>query len=256
MKSLLLFTLLSLMSLTSFAATKIVLSQNNHVLLHGAVTGSSVAPVMIRLQELDNNTKAPLYLVLNTPGGSIFDGLELITFAKSIRRPVHTINIFSASMGFQIAQQLGNRYVTEFGELMSHKARGGIEGEFPGQLDSRYAHILTFINDMDAHTVARTKGKQTLKSYRDLYENEYWAKGSKAVADGFADDVVNVQCDASLNGTETRKTQFGPFVINLVFSKCPMITMPLDIADARKPEEKVKILTQYRQESRKVIRSF
>jgi ATP-dependent protease ClpP protease subunit len=256
MKSLLLFALLSLVSFTSFAATKIVLNQNNHVLLHGAVTGDSVAPVMMKLQQLDNNSKAPIYLVLNTPGGSIFDGLELVSFAKSLRRPVHTINIFSASMGFQISQQLGTRYVTEFGELMSHKARGGVEGEFPGQLDSRYAHILTFINDMDAHTVSRTKGKQTIKSYRDLYENEYWAKGTKAVADGFADDVAIVQCDSSLSGTENRKMIFGPFVVNLAFAKCPMITMPIDVVDSKKPEEKVKILRLYRQESRKVIRSF
>lgn len=256
MKSVLLLILLSIFSFTTFAATKIVLNKNNHVLLHGAVSAESVGPVMIKLQQLDNDSKSPLYLVLNTPGGSIFDGLEFISFVKSLKRPVHTINIFSASMGFQIAQHLGNRYVTEFGELMSHKARGGVQGEFPGQLDSRYAHILTFINDMDKHTVSRTKGKQTLKSYRDLYENEYWAKGNKAVADGFADDIAIVQCDSSLHGVENRKVVLGPFLVNLSFAKCPMITMPIDVVDLKKPEQKVKILKLYRQEFRKVVRSF
>lgn len=251
-----LLLLVLVFSFSAFSGSKIILNKNNSVTLTGEITSETVGAVMLRLQELDNFSKSPIYLVLNTPGGSIFDGLELISFAKSLNRPVHTINIFSASMGFQIAQHLGNRYVTEFSELMSHKARGGFQGEFPGQLDSRYVHILNFINDMDNQAVARTKGKQTLKSYRELYENEYWAKGTKAVKDGFADEIVSVQCDSTLKGVETRKIYFGPYLVTLSFARCPMITVPVDAPNAKSLEDKLRLLKLYRQESRKVIQGF
>jgi ATP-dependent Clp protease protease subunit len=254
---LLLIIMVLLASINAFSKTEIVLNNKNTVLLSGPVDSESVTATMVKLQELNSvASSAPIYMVLDTPGGSIFAGLELIEFARASRRTVHTINIFSASMGFQISQQLNNRYVTEFGQLMSHKARGGIEGEFPGQLDSRYAHILSYINDLDSHTVSRTKGKQTLQSYRQLYENEYWAKGNKAVKDGFADDVALVRCDSSLNGFEKRTVTFGPFVSKMTFSKCPMITMPVEANDAKNEYENVKLLRTYHELSRKIVRSY
>lgn len=242
---------------TAFAAD-IILNSNNTVSLSGPVDSESVSKVMVQLQALDSlkPSKDPIYLVLNTPGGSIFDGLQLIQFTKSLNRPVHTISIFSASMGFQIAQQLGTRYITEFGELMSHKARGSISGEFPGQLDQRYQHILSILEMMDQVTVQRTKGKQTLQSYRNLYENEYWASSRKALHDGFADEVANVKCDSSLKGFIEKNTSFGPFTIKLKFSKCPTITTPIDVEGVNDLAKKTKIIRLYHLTTRKIPMSF
>lgn len=239
-------------------AAEVVLNNKNTVSLNGPVTADSVSKVMMNLQKLDSvkPSKDPIYFVLNTPGGSIFDGLQLIQFAKTLNRPVHTISIFSASMGFQIAQQLGIRYITEFGELMSHKAKGSITGEFPGQLDQRYRHILSILETMDNVTVKRTKGKQTLQSYKNLYENEYWASASKAIEDGFADEVVQARCDGSLSGTTEKTASFGPFTINLTFSNCPMITNPVDVGGINDVNKKAKIIKLYQLSTRKIPLSF
>jgi ATP-dependent protease ClpP protease subunit len=258
MKLLLSFLLLNLISFQAFALPEIVLNSNNAVSLNGTVDSASVASVMSELQRLDNNKlfKTPIYLVLNTPGGSIFDGLQLIQFARSLNRPVHTITIFSGSMGFQIVQNLGKRYATEFSEFMSHKARGSVSGEFPGQLDARYKHILGILETLDRMTVARTKGRQTLNSYRNLYENEYWATSFKAVYDGFADEVVRVKCDDSLKGTFDKDVSFGPFTVRLQFSKCPTITLPLDVAGNNSVNEKSKIKKLYQTFMRTTPLSF
>lgn len=221
--------LLMLLSLSVFAKT-VELTDQNTLSLNGPVDGSSMQSLMLGLKELNKiKTSEPIYLLVNSPGGSIYDGFDFIRFAKTSQRPIHTVTIFAASMGFQIVQALGNRYVTNFSTLMSHKASGGFKGEFPGQLDSRYAHVMSHLIEQDKEVVSRTKGKQTLESYAQLIQNEYWANSSKAIKDGFADEEVTVSCDKSLEGSkwQTIQTAFGD--VDVEFAACPLISEPLSV---------------------------
>ena len=126
---------------------------------------------------------------------------------------------------------------------MTHKARGSFQGEFPGQLESRYHWIMGIINKMNAKVVARTNKVHSLESYLNLHENEYWCDGSDCVKQGFVDDIASVTCDKSLTGTTEQvvRTFFGSFIA--VFSQCPLITAPVGIKAPNndifvKPEEK------------------
>lgn len=219
----------------------IVLNDSNVLLFDLAVTESTVSDFQIKVLDLLNSfvnstlngNKDPIYIVMNTPGGEIEAGLNLIDFLTSIDRKFHTINLFSASMGFHIAQSLNDRYVTKTGTLMSHKARGGFSGEFPGQLDSRYNYYLKRLQHMDEQAVKRTKGKHTLESYRALIENEYWCEGKDCVEQGLADEVGNFVCDSSLTGTKIDKVSFQFFgkmiTVSITRAKCPLIVGWLDV---------------------------
>lgn len=129
MKTILALILLCLISTPALSKT-IILTNKNTVSLSGPIDGRLVAKVFSEIQDLDteNENKDPIYLFLNTPGGSIQAGFELIDNTKQINRPVHTITKFSASMGFQIVQNLGDRYILGNGAMMSHEAHGGFEG--------------------------------------------------------------------------------------------------------------------------------
>jgi ATP-dependent protease ClpP protease subunit len=210
------------------------LTKDNTAVLFGVVDSTTVSDVMQQIQKLDSSLKSgyPINLVLYTPGGSIQDGLELIEYLKSVNRPINTVTIFAASMGFQIAQNLGNRYILENGVLMSHKAQGGFEGEFGdgnSQIDSRYRLWMSRILELDNQTVAKTKGKQTLKSYRAAYQNELWLTGAQSTKGGYADKVISATCAKDLNGTREQIIEFYDLVVHVIYSECPMNTNPLAI---------------------------
>lgn len=210
------------------------LTKDNTAVLFGVVDSTSTSNVMQQIQKLDSSLKSgyPINLVLYTPGGSIQDGLELVEYLKSINRPINTITIFAASMGFQIAQNLGKRYILANGVLMSHKARGGFDGEFGdgnSQIDSRYGLWMNRILELDNQTVKRTNGKQTLKSYRSAYQNELWLTGSQAVAGGYADMVVSVTCSKDLSGLRTQEMEDFGFTFTVSYSECPLNTNPLAV---------------------------
>lgn len=228
--------LFALLLSLSVNAKEIKLTADNTAVLRQSFNSSSVTELKKDLLALDANLKSgyPIYLVLYTPGGSIQKGLELFEFVKGLNRPVHTITIFAASMGFQTVQSLGTRYILKYGVLMSHKARGGFQGEFGGglsQLDSRYGMWLKRIDMLDKVTVARTGGKQTLQSYRASYDNELWLNGPEAVEKGYADEVATVSCDSTLSSQEKSQVfDLGFFRVNVTFSGCPIITSPLKVS--------------------------
>jgi len=172
----------------------------------------------------------PLYLVLDTPGGSVSAGLAFIDAVKSLKVPVHTITIFAASMGYQMVQELGTRYITSSGTLMSHRgAVGGLSGQVPGELNSRLNHIQSILNGMSTRAAARVG--MSKKAYDDAIVNELWVSGEEAVASKHADKLVSIQCEKSLtDGTYTEEmfTIFGK--VTIVFSKCPLISSPISFS--------------------------
>lgn len=213
-------------------AQDITLTANNTISFNNYFEERTVAQAIEKIRKLDSALPSndPIYLVINSGGGSIVDGLELINVLQNMKRKVHTITLFSASMGFQTVQGLGDRYIVDSGVLMSHKARGGFYGEFPGQVDSRYRYWLNRIQRLDS--IAAKRSNMNVKQYQALIENEYWCEGQACVNRGFADKVVKVQCDSTLNGTydDTDKFIYDGAPIELVyrFSNCPLQTGVLD----------------------------
>lgn len=214
-------------------ASRIVLTADNVVNLNGEINDQSVAATIQALQKLDNGSKKPVYLFVYSPGGSIQTGFELIEAVKGLARPVDGIVMFGASMAFQLTQSLHSRNILKNGTLMNHRATGGFEGQFggqaPSQIDSRYSFWLQRLKELDEQTVSRTKGKQTLQSYQESYKNEAWYTGTQAVEQGYADTIVTVRCDKSLQGTTTHKVDFMGMQIQFESSACPLITAPLNV---------------------------
>jgi ATP-dependent protease ClpP protease subunit len=220
----------------------IVLTRQNSVGMRYEFSEDTVPQLIDTLTTMDRpeNGSDPIYLVLYTPGGSIQSGINLFEAIKKMRRKVITITVFAASMGFHTVQNLGDRYILKHGTLMTHKPRGYFGGEFggdtPSQLDARYRHYLTRIDEMDKHVVSRTNGKQTLKSYRALMENEYWCDGQECVDKGFADGIVTAKCDENISkGGLVDRVVLASAQVNLMvklelvqeFSMCPLNVEPL-----------------------------
>lgn len=220
---------------TSQNKDQVILRKDNVIHLNDEVSNQTVSEWLQKARALDAKgpVNEPIYLYMESPGGDILAGIDFIEGMKGIHRPIVTITSFAASMAFQIVQNMGERLILKNGILMSHRAAGGFEGTFggtePSQLTSRYLFFLSRIKELDQQTVSRTNGKQTLESYQKAYANEMWKAGNDAVAEGYADRVVSVSCDSSLNGTShhTAETMFGHAEYDL--SDCPMIKAPLNV---------------------------
>lgn len=219
-------------------AKTVVLTSQNTVIMNKVFRNSSVAQVQQKLSELASKTNQDLYLVLDSPGGSISAGQNLISFARSLPNRVHTITLFGASMAYLVAQHLNKRYVISSSRMMSHRARiSGLSGQVPGEAVSRLKHVNRIIKELFA-TTAKRVGSNYKDYMRSVYD-ELWLTAAQAVQTKHADAMINAKCDKSLSGTYTTfvSSFFGS--IKVTFSKCPLIRGPIKIHTKNKFIEKM-----------------
>lgn len=220
----------------------ILLTENNSVVFNQKVTEAYASAKA--LEVITKSRKAsPIFLVLDTPGGSVMAGLRFVDIIKATNIPIHTITVFAASMGYQFVQQLGTRYILNSGVLMSHRgAISGLSGQVPGELNSRLSHIEALLNRMSEDAAKRVGVSKEV--YEALVINELWLSGKDAVAKNHADQIANVKCsDELIKGSykQDLNTLFGK--VTLKFSKCPMISFPVGVEFGKsvKPENFLKI---------------
>lgn len=207
----------------------VVLHKYNSVVFRNVVTRAAISNLTTKLLAISRSlrTSDPIYLYLDTPGGVVDDGLQAIDTVQGLAQEVKTITQFSASMGFHMVQSMGERFITPSGVLMSHRMRGGVEGQIPGEAVTRLNAALELANVLDA-AVCRRIGMK-LEDYQHLIINEYWVSGYKAVEANMADKVVLVKCGADLTGTydDVLETPFG--AVTLTWPECPLINYPVAI---------------------------
>jgi len=232
-----LLIIFSILAMTAFAKTTITLNEKNTINFNNSFTDEFVAQKQIEAIKLCNTAPgSDIYVILNTPGGSVSAGALLFDTLNALSCKFHTITIFSASMGYQTVQQLGKRYMLSSSVLMSHRASiGGLRGEIGGELDSFLKYITDGITEMEL--VASNRVGITLKDYRSLISDELWLTGTEAVKTNHADEIIDVVCDSSLLGTSIKRmsTMFGAFDVE--FSDCPIITGILSVQISKKGQK-------------------
>lgn len=240
----LLTILLSTLFVFNIQAKSILLTEANSVAINQPITSGFMAKKTVEVLSKAAKLKpgADLYLVLNTPGGEVFSGMLFVDTLNALHIKVHTITLFAASMGYQFAQHLGERYIISSGVLMSHRAAvGGVGGQINGELNSRVQFFTDISNQIDK--VSSKRVGLSLKEYQDLIINELWLVGENAVNKGHADDLAQPVCSKELSEktyVDTVGTMFGE--IRVRFSACPLITAPLDIlgGDSKNSKEATK----------------
>lgn len=225
-------------------AGNIHLTSDNHVLIRTEISDSSVTKAqyeIAKLVEKRGKGTYTIYLVLDSPGGSIDAGLNLIEYTKTVKN-LETVTLFAASMASAIVEALpGKRNIIDTGILMFHRARGGVEGQFEdGELESRLGLYKRMVRRMEAVNASRLR--ISLDDYKKQVKDELWILGSESVSKNAADEVVSVTCSQDLiEGKEVVMFNFFFMSIPVEFSTCPMIKGgKLVNAEQKKHYEKYK----------------
>ena len=249
--------LLSFAKLAQFKMSSniVTLTEKNHVLFAGEVNDKSVAEAQVALAAIsaDLSESEVIYLVIDSPGGSVQAGNRFIDFAASLPQKIKTICLFCASMGYHMFQSLDERLVYESSELMSHRVRiGGLAGQVPGEAVSRLNDIISTTNRMD-EKVAKRIGISVAEYQKSIYD-ELWLSGLDAVKTRHADRVAKIRCSKELvtrTKSFTANTLFG--AVDVTVSSCPLISGVLKLEF--KGEHQFRSEQEAISEVRKVLRT-
>lgn len=135
-------------------------------------------------------TTQPIYLLINSPGGSVMDGAMVISAIEASKAPVYTVCLqLCASMAAMIHQYGAERMMVDRSILMFHDASGGVQGPVP-QMLSRLNMINNFVNKTDKFVAARAG--IDLDVFHNRAHAEIWLDAEDATKEKFNDKIVNV----------------------------------------------------------------
>ena len=147
--------------------------------------------VVAQLLHLANeNPNKDIQLYINSPGGSVYDGLAIYDTIQYIKPDVQTIGIgLQASMGAFLLSSgtRGKRFVLPNSRVMIHQPSSGTQGKVTDQeITLREAIAL---KEKLADMMAKNTGQKATKVKADM-ERDFWMSAEEAVKYGVADEVI------------------------------------------------------------------
>ena len=134
--------------------------------------------------------KKPIKLYINSPGGSVYDGLAIIDTINYIEPDVETIGIgLQASMGAMLLSSgaKGHRYCLPNYRIMIHQPSSGTEGKITDQEIMLREGV--FLKKRLAEIFAKNTGKKLEQVEKDM-DRDHWMSAEEALSYGIIDKII------------------------------------------------------------------
>ncbi|MDB5179544.1 MAG: ATP-dependent Clp protease proteolytic subunit [Candidatus Saccharibacteria bacterium] len=151
-------------------------------------TANIVVAQLIHLA--DEDPKKDIKLYINSPGGSVYDGLAIYDTIQYIKPDVQTIGIgLQASMGAFLLSSgtKGKRYALPSSRIMIHQPSSGTQGKITDQEITLKEGI--YLKKMLNEILAKNTGQKLSKIEKDV-ERDYWMSSKEAKEYGLIDEVI------------------------------------------------------------------
>ena len=167
------------------------LLEDRIIFLGEEVTEGSANTIVAQLLHLANeDPDKDIQLYINSPGGSVYDGLAIYDTMQYIKPDVQTIGIgLQASMGAFLLSSgaKGKRFVLPNARVMIHQPSSGTQGMVTDQEISLRESVR--MKERLAKVIAKNTGQKLEKVKADM-ERDHWMSADEAVKYGLADEMI------------------------------------------------------------------
>ncbi len=161
------------------------------VFLGDQVTSDTANIVIAQLLHLAyEDPKKDIKLYINSPGGSVYDGLAIIDTMNYIEPDVQTIGIgLQASMGAMLLSSgaKGKRFALPNARIMIHQPSSGTEGKITDQEIALKEGI--YLKKVLIDMMAKNTGKTAKEIEKDM-DRDNWMSAEEAQKYGIIDEVI------------------------------------------------------------------
>ncbi len=166
-------------------------TKERRVKLIGEINAGTARSIVSQLDYLDGKGDDDIQLIINSPGGTVSDGMMIYDAIKhSIHCDVRTVATgMAASMGAFLlaAGTKGKRYAMPNAEVMIHQPLGGVQGQATDI--SRAADHIQNVKNRLATILAAECGKEVEDVLHDM-ERDHWLTSVEALKYGIIDGII------------------------------------------------------------------
>ena len=162
------------------------------IFLGETVTNDSANRIVAQLLFLEaEDPDKDIYLYINSPGGSVYDGLGIFDTMQHVKPDVHTVCVgLAASMGAFLlsAGAKGKRSSLLHSRIMIHQPLGGARGQ-ASDIRIQANEILFLKSRLNKELADRTG--QPLQRIEEDTDRDFFMSPTEAVSYGLIDSVLN-----------------------------------------------------------------
>ena len=159
------------------------------------------------LMALDTMGKSNITVVINSPGGTVIDGMSIYSAILDSNTPVDTKCVgIAASIAGVIFQAGKNRVMSDYGLLMYHNPEGGDESE----LNSIRESLITMITSRTGKTADEVGA---------MMDKTSWITAEEALNSGLCDSVEHSETKNALSTDVKMAWTQADAIVNNAFKK-------------------------------------
>jgi ATP-dependent Clp protease protease subunit len=152
-------------------------------------TANLIVAQLLFLQNED--PKKDIQIYINSPGGSVYDGMAIYDTINHIKNDVSTVGIgLQASMGAFLLSSgtKGKRFLLPHSKVMIHQPSSGTRGKVSDmEIDLKEnIKVRQLLNEI----LAKNTGQKLSQIEKDV-DRDYWMTAEEAVKYGIADKVIS-----------------------------------------------------------------
>ena len=185
----------------STPTTMTVESLGNHIYFYSSVNSDRCLALMKEIRELDdvlrvervsrnipdNYPMTPIWLHVNSNGGSLFDGFGVADQIATIKSPLYSVvEGCVASAGTLISMSCAKRYIMPSAFMLIHQLSSFMWGTYEQFKDE--IHVL----DMAMQTMTKfykEHSKLGEEAIKDILTRDSWFSAEECIENGFVDEV-------------------------------------------------------------------
>ena len=168
------------------------LMKTRSIMLTGEISKESADVIIRNLLVMDSESGDPITVYINSPGGSVYDGLAILDTMKLIKSDVATYGIgLQASMSAILLASgtKGKRYMLPHAKTMIHQPSASTSGKVT-DMEIDLKEGLALKGEL-VRIMTEATGQDEAKVREDM-ERDYWMTPDEAKAYGIVDHIVGL----------------------------------------------------------------
>ena len=155
----------------------------------GSASANSIIAQFLFLEQQDDSSD--IFLYINSPGGSVDDGLAIFDTMNYIKPDVSTICLGACSMATVLLANgaAGKRFILPNSRVMIHQPSTSTGRVKASDLEIHYQEIKK-IEDLINKILAKKTGQKLEKVKQDTKLGDYWLSAEEAVKYGLVDKII------------------------------------------------------------------
>ena len=171
--------------------------ENNHIYFYSDIDQASIYKLNVQLREAEeycymtafrlNIDTIPIYLHINSGGGSILDAFAAIDYICNSRVPVYSIiEGSSASAGTLISVVCAKRYIRPTSYMLIHQLSSSLWGKMC-EIEDEVQNLTDLMTRI--RKIYMDRSKMTKKTLDNLLKRDLWLDAHTSIKHGLVDEL-------------------------------------------------------------------